>query len=111
MTSVFTQDIGNIPLDIKRENLSLQKFIEGYRAAYEQLSIQELVQYLQNKPELIGYWRSWSENKRCSSGWYFDNNGKNFIVGHYPNGDAYHYSCPAEACANFIIKELGAILR
>jgi len=103
--------IAAIALPENRRKLSALKLIEnaGYKPLGRQPSIEELANYLQNKPELVEAWLTWSSDKRVSSGWYFTRDGKAYTVGFHPNGDCFEFSEPAKACAEFILRELASI--
>jgi hypothetical protein len=68
---------------------------------------------LRSNPDLIEEWRNYSADKRYSPAWYFDEkpNGS-WAVGYHHQDQSKRvesvYADPAIACANFILKEMGA---
>ncbi len=79
----------------------------GYSAAEVPLSASELAGYLGEHPSLIDLWIAYSQDKRTSSGWYFERHGnKGYEVAHFPNGPRMLLDDSAQACAEFIIREL-----
>jgi len=84
----------------------------GYYKFYKEIDPIDILQVLTELRECIKYWITWSENKRTSSGWYIINRNNKYIVGFYPenkNSKLEEYDNEAEACANFIKKEIEAM--
>jgi hypothetical protein len=72
-------------------------------------AIADALPVLERDPSLIESWLLWSTNKRVSSGWSFQQDGPNFVVALHPSGEHLVFQHAALACANFIVKEVGAI--
>ena len=70
-----------------------------------------LVPLLEGNSDLIESWLLWSMNKRVSSGWYFRRAQGAYVVGFYPNGEALRFEEASRGCAEFIIREVGQVLR
>jgi len=49
----------------------------GYFEIHNNVKENELENYLIQFPEYICQWKEWSENKRTSSGWYFNEEDEN----------------------------------
>jgi hypothetical protein len=74
------------------------------------LTVESLLSYLKEHPELIGAWMAWSADKRVSSGWYFiASRTGGFEVGYYPPGERLQFGQIDRACAEFIVRELGPL--
>jgi len=70
-----------------------------------------LVEFLGAHTDLVSDWLQWSEDKRCSDGWYFTAELGGYAVGFHP-GDEYHFFFDrVEACAYFVLKELESLRR
>jgi hypothetical protein len=70
-----------------------------------------LVPLLEANPALIEGWLSWSMNKRVASGWYFQRAQGAYVVGFYPDGEALRFEDASRGCAEFIIREVGQVMR
>ena len=71
----------------------------------------EFASYLSSRPELVESWLRWSQDKRVSSGWYFSPAPNGFVVGYYPNGPEMPFQDKVEACAEFVRREAGQVVR
>jgi hypothetical protein len=72
------------------------------------LTVESLLPYLKEHPELIGAWMAWSSDKRVSSGWAFiPAREGGYEVGYYPRGERLRFNEIDRACAEFIVRELG----
>jgi hypothetical protein len=84
-----------------------------------------VLEVLRREPALIDEWQTWSENKR-TDGWGFQGAEKPYrvfnlsIFGRRPNrytiipekivvNDSFDFSDRAEACAEFIVREVQSI--
>jgi hypothetical protein len=70
-----------------------------------------LVPLLEANPSLIEGWLLWSMIKRVSSGWYFQRAQGGYVVGFYPDGEPLRFEEASRGCAEFIIREVGQVLR
>jgi hypothetical protein len=82
----------------------------GIDACPAALTVANLSGYLTDHPELIEEWLRWSENKRVTSGWYFVRQTDHYIVGFHPKGESFVLADPALACAEFVTREVEAIM-
>lgn len=81
----------------------------GYFEVYSLISPDDIKEVLASELNCIDEWQTYSENKRCSSGWYFMKKEKHkYIVSYYPpyKGACKIYTTPLDACAAFIKKEI-----
>lgn len=95
-------------------NVSVAELVErsGYRVAAAELTVDAISSYLRERPDLIEAWLGYSEDKRTSSGWYIRQLSRDaFEIGWYPQGERIVVSGKAEACAEFIIREIRSIAR
>jgi hypothetical protein len=74
------------------------------------LTVENAAGYVSAHPEVIEMWLRWSANKRVTSGWYLRRNANQFDVGYFPNGEVFTFSDPAVACAEFVVREVGALI-
>lgn len=74
------------------------------------LSVPNISAYFTTHPELVQSWLLWSANKRVSSGWYFLRRSGGYAVGFYPRGEALNIAEPELACAEFVVREVQAIM-
>jgi hypothetical protein len=83
----------------------------GYLELKAQVDVQDIREALSAEPKCISEWMQYSENKRCSSGWYFKQEAPNkFIVGYLGDGSSsgrpQQYTDSLDACATFIKHEI-----
>ena len=104
----------SIPADFhRRGDVSVVYLLEesGYDTVRDAITVPILRQHLQAQPSLIDDWAGYSEGKRCSSGWYFDDDRHS--TGHFSSkaGRSHQQVFPdrTEACAEFIKHELESI--
>jgi len=71
---IITDKIVSLPLEFKKADKSIFTLLEesGYFKLHNQILENEIVTSLMHHSEYIDQWLSWSENKRSSSGWYFN---------------------------------------
>jgi hypothetical protein len=82
----------------------------GYRDVRDTLNDSQIRAQLARDPSLIEDWALWSQNKRTSDGWYFTLHGAGGSVGCVGSADPEHlYPSSAEACAQFILREVAGI--
>ena len=70
-------------------------------------SADALASVLRAEPALIDGWLLWSQDKRVSSGWYFERDGDGCAVGYFPEGKRVRFDDVALGCAQFIPLEVG----
>jgi hypothetical protein len=101
-----------LPADFHSGSKSMLHLIaeSGIDAYPEALAVPTVLTYITNHPELINEWLLWSANKRGSSGWYFSRQSNGFIVGFRPNGAALSFAMPELACAEFVVREVKALM-
>jgi len=95
-----------------RENVSEIQLVteSGYREAPESLTMAAVSTYLSHHPDLIDAWIMHSGDKRTSSGWYIEPRSDNtFEVGYFPEGERIVIAGRADACAEFIVREIQEI--
>jgi hypothetical protein len=104
----------SIPADFhRRGDVSVVYLLEesGYDTIRDAITVPILQQYLQAQPSLIADWAGYSEDKRCSSGWYFDDS--RYSIGHFSaeagQSREQVFAGRKRACAEFIKHELESI--
>ena|SRR5579863_5537106 len=98
------------PMDFRGSRKTRREFVEaaGILKHPSALTVESLLPYLKEHPELVGAWMAWSAGKRVSSGWYFiPSRVGGYEVGYYPGGERLQFNEPEPACADFIVRELG----
>jgi hypothetical protein len=82
----------------------------GYFELYNDISEKAIRIHLEKYPECVNEWMSYSEDKRCSSGYYLQKNEKKYIVGYLDDKTKKQmkkeFTSETEACAVFIRKEI-----
>jgi hypothetical protein len=63
---------------------------------------------LRRHPKLVDEWQLWSEDKRVPSGWVFSR-GEESEVFFFPGGERLRFRDQVEACAEFIVREIGSL--
>ncbi len=98
--------------DVSRRRVQLARSRPKDLPLYPGLSEEQLVSFLSNRADLIEIWLAWSEDKRCSGGWFFQRHGSQFELGQvWGDGKlapSEFFQEPAPACARFILRELAA---
>lgn len=74
------------------------------------LTVSTIERYLEAHPEDIQPWFLWSADKRVTSGWFFTRRADSFAVEFYPDGEGLSFSEPERACAEFVVREVTALL-
>jgi hypothetical protein len=97
----------------RRSDVSILRLAEesDYRAHQTAIAVEDLQQYLQAHQELVGEWYVYSDNKRTSSGWYFDHAARR--VGYYSGTRREReqtFDDVTQACAVFIKHEIDSII-
>ena len=106
-----------IPQDLKKiGNISFYDLLKrtGYFELHKRVNENIICRALEVNIECISEWITYSEDKRCSSGWYIKKESNdNYLVGYYPHNDKKHtnkiFSNRIEACASFIKHEIEEI--
>jgi hypothetical protein len=103
-----------IPADFhRRGDVSVVYLLEesGYDTVRDAITVPILQQHLQGQPSLIDDWAGYSEDKRCSSGWYFDDG--RYSTGYFSSEAGRSreqvFTERTQACAEFIKHELESI--
>lgn len=103
-----------IPADFHRQgDVSVVYLLEasGYDVVRDAITVDVIQDHLQTRPGLIDDWSGYSSDKRCSSGWYFDDS--QFTTGHFSSEAGrtrmQTFSERTKACAEFIKHELESI--
>ncbi|MFH1830519.1 MAG: hypothetical protein ABH871_07070 [Pseudomonadota bacterium] len=106
------RNVLHIPRNFRKlGNISVHTLLKegGYFEVYSLVSVGDIRASLISEPQCIEEWLLYSEDKRCSSGWYFMQTEKHsYIVGHYPSDNKLNvtYDDSLDACADFIKKEI-----
>ena len=104
-----------IPSDFhRRGDVSVVRLLQdsAYEAVRDAIGVPVIRQHLETHPHLIDAWADYSNDKRCSSGWYFDDS--RYSTGHFSSAAGRTreqiFSERSEGCAEFIKHELDSIL-
>lgn len=109
------EKICNLPIDFQVSNkssvtlLQESKFIEFSNSILKE----DIKHYLLLHRNLIDNWKIWSENKRALGYYLLINSGKYFIGSLDKNGSenfSKSFNTAEDACAEFILREVNAIL-
>lgn len=110
------EKICTLPIDFqvadKSSLMQLQesKFIDFHN----DITMQDIKDYLSRHKNLIDNWQIWSEDKR-TSGYYLSINASPYFVGSLDKNGKQNFSKSFEtvedACAEFILREVCAILK
>ncbi len=92
---------GSNPYLVVTANLIKQS---GYLDHPEALQREVLTDALREHPELIREWWIWSGDQRTPEGWCFDEEGGQFRVYYYPEGESLTLADRALACAEYILR-------
>lgn len=112
-SDLMINEIISFPGEFRRlGNISINSFLKniGYFKNYDQVQEENLTNALTDNPKYIDKWLGWSEDKRVSSGWYFEQkeNGV-YVVGYYPKNEMFpeiEFYDITNACAAFIKREI-----
>ncbi len=106
-------EICDLPVRLKTrgdESIAMLVDESGYRQTPSALTVEAVSAHLERRPDLIDTWFRYSEDKRTSSGWYVtERPAGTFEVGYYPSGERLSVTERVRACAEFIVREVGAI--
>ena len=105
------EKVCSIPSDFHtRGDVSVVYLLEesGYDTVRDAVTVPIIQQHLQAHPHLIDVWGDYSGDKRCSSGWFFDDS--RHTTGHYSSSAGRSqeqvFSERSQGCAEFIKLEL-----
>jgi hypothetical protein len=108
------EKVCSIPADFhRRGDVSVVYLLEesGYDTVRGAITVSVIQQHLQAHPHLIDDWAGYSEDQRCSSGWFFDD--RRYTTGHYSSSAGRSHEQAfgerSQACAEFIKHELESI--
>ena len=86
----------------------------GYANIRAEISVMDLREAISKHPECIRDWLGYSEDKRVTSGWFFQEQDGRFTVGHFQSGGEVKplnvYDSDLDACAEFIKMEIESML-
>ena len=104
-----------MPVDFYGGSKSMVELLgeSGVNRCPAALTVPNLSAYIADHREVIEGWLRWS-HKPVASGWYFERQGKGFVVGFYPNGEKLTFEEATLACAEYVAREvrhLGAVRR
>lgn len=105
-------NIIDIPGRFKKGNDSFYSLAiqSGYFSSPEEITNDNIAEILHGHPGLIDEWLCWSDDKRTSSGWFFQNNlPEIYVVGFSPrdeNKPDIVFTDKFLACATFIKNDL-----
>jgi hypothetical protein len=114
MKEDLIRKICELPQNLKTQDKSVFQLLKesSYFEKRQSVEKSEIIEFLDNHPELLDDWELYSEDKRASSGWHFLSEGENWTVGYLNFGKqdkAKIFSSRIEACAVFIINEIEEI--
>ena len=102
-----------IPVAFRKDpDTTIRSLLEasGYERSRDAVTADALQGYLSAHPELVEAWLAYSEAKKVESGWYLEG----LVVGYYEPGKGMgrkqRYPEAAQACAEFVKKEIDALL-
>lgn len=109
------EKICNLPLDFKVADKSSFTLLQASKFVdfHNDITKQDIIDYLSRHKNLFDNWEIWSEDKR-TSGYYLTLNPDNYSVGSLDQDGKENFSksfaSAEEACAEFILREVSAIL-
>lgn len=112
MANEVVERICRLPVDFYAGSKSMSQLVaeSGISACLILLTVSNITGYLTAHPDLVEQWLLWSADKRVTSGWYFTRDADNFVVGFYPQGEVLTLRDPAVACAEFVVREVNALV-
>jgi hypothetical protein len=105
----------NLPLDFKVSDKSSLTLLQESKFAdfYNDITKQDIKDYLSRHKNLIDNWEIWSEDKR-TWGYYLSISPDKYFVGSLDKDGKENFSksfsTAIDACAEFILREVSAIL-
>lgn len=109
------EKICNLPLDFKIADKSSVMLLHESKFVdfSNDITKQDIKNYLSRHKNLIDNWEIWSEDKR-TWGYYLSISADKYFVGSLDKGGKVNFSksfeTAVEACAEFILREVSAIL-
>ena len=89
----------------------------GYFQNYDQIHEEDILDAINQYPEIIKNWFIWSENKRTRSGWFIKESKGKYIVSFFSNLEnkienkkEFRTNEIKKACAYFIKKEVDSTI-
>jgi hypothetical protein len=110
MNSEAVERVCRLPVEYPGSGISWRDLVarSGYSADHEPMLGKQLVEYLRDNPDLIDAWFGFSADKRTTSGWYLQEDGRGgYVIGWYPGSTQDRFADRVLACAEFIRRELG----
>ena len=97
--------ICNLPQTFKQVEKSLNALLTEtkFQFLYNEISLADIIHYLQNHPNLLDVWKEYSDDKRTTGGYYYH---EKYI------GSLDHltfdktFTSDTEACAEYILREI-----
>ena len=107
------EKVCRLPIDFYGGSKSMVELVweSGVEACPAALTAANILAYLRNNPTLVDQWLNWSANKRVTSGWYFARRRGDLVVGFHPQGETLAFKDPVLACAEFVTREVAAIVK
>ena len=109
------EKICNLPLDFKVADKSSFTLLQesNFVVFHNDITKQDIIDYLSQNKNLIDNWVIWSEDKR-TWGYYLSLSPDNYFVGSLDKDGRENFSksiaTAEDACAEFILREVRAIL-
>lgn len=109
MKQACIEKICNLPLALKQGNQSMYALLKAtqFEIFQQEITTNDITQYLQNHLELIETWEEYSDNKRTSDGYYYRSNVYGAIA---PIKFEKSFPSKTEACAEYILKEISSYI-
>lgn len=105
----IVERICRLPIDFQQGNKSQNQLVQesGILDLPTQMARQSIQAYLRDHPDLVAVWLDWSADKRCSPSWCFLKEGALYSVSYFPDGERLLFDDGIEACAEFILRDVG----
>lgn len=113
ITSDELESICTLPRAVPRASLRNAVSATGYRELRPLLTRDAIAGFLSRHPGLVREWLRYSEDKRTSGGWYLLHPTSGWIVGRLAGPEEereLRFGSGAEACAEFILRELDSVV-
>lgn len=111
-TMDVVQKVCRLPLDFYAGSKSMIDLVSdaGIKEHSTTITVASVGACLREHPSLVDQWLNWSANKRVTSGWYFLKQNGQLKVGFYPAGEILIFEDPILACAEFVTREVKALM-
>jgi hypothetical protein len=112
---VCIEKICNLPLDFRITDKSSLALLQESKFSdfHNDITKQDIIDYLSRHKNLIHNWEIWSEDKR-TGGYYLSISPDKYLVGSLDKDGKENFSksfvSAEDACAEFILREVNAIL-